>query len=458
MATARTRLQSARAQLGGGTLAFVVLSQAANVANYASTLVFSRVLEPTGFGELTSLLALALVLAVPLGAGQVVVAERIATAHAAGDQERVWFLARHALGHVATLGTIAGVLYLVATPVTLKVLDIREPGPVIALAPYLVLAFIQTVASGVLQGIERFAALGWLVFAAAAARLAFGIPWAAAGGGAGGAIGGQALGLLLVLVVVGARHRELWAPRGTSAAKLGLKRRLDTRGLAAGGAFIGFALLSNIVLVFGRWVLDRHESGNYAPLSTISKLVIFLPAAVAQLMVPRAVRARASSMEETAQILRQASLIAVAAAACVAVPAALAPRLVVRSMFGSQYNGAVRGVLPIVIAGSALAILFVVCTYSVAIRDRQWLWLLVGGVGLQITLIATLGSTPVNVAWIQATVVVLVLVGNELLFHSLRPSFAGITAKRRRRRGEVEAAGPPRQHTGATARGSTGDA
>jgi O-antigen/teichoic acid export membrane protein len=398
----------------------VVLSTLANGVNYASSLVFSRVLEPVGFGELTSLLALSLVLAVPLGAAQTIVAERVAVARAAGDDTRVGWLIRHALGHVAMLGAIVGVLYVVSIPLVVSVLDIRQPGPVIALAPLVVLSFINPVTFGVLQGLERFVALGVVMFAVAGSRLLFGVPWALAGGGPGGAIAGQALGLLTVhLLTLWSLHRLLIA-RGTGAASSGLRRRLDVTALSASGAFVSFAILANLDLLLARLYLDGESAGIYAAIATVAKVVIFLPSAVALIMVPIAARAHARQGDSSRILKTSAGIVALAATAC-AVPAALAPELVVDVMFGAGYDAAKPGVLPAVLAGAGLAMLNLICIYTVAIRDRRWLWLLVGGVALQVAGIASFHDSPQQIAWVQVGVAGAVLLSNELLFHSLVP-------------------------------------
>lgn len=398
-------------------MTLVVLSQVANVLNYGSNLAFSRILEPAGFGELTALLAFALVLAVPLGAAQTVVAERIAVAHAAGDEDRVRYLVRHALGHVAALAAVVGVLYVAAIPLTQDVLGIRHPGPVIALAPFVVANFFQVVALGALQGTERFAAFGWIVFAGAASRLALGVPWALSGGGAGGAIAGQALGLVVVLAVVAWSARHWLLRRGTGAATGGLKRRPNLAAVAATGAYVGFAVLANLDLVLARVWLDSTEAGLYAALSTIAKVAIFLPAALAMLMVPSAAKARLEGAG--GEVLRRTARLAALAAALVVIPAVLAPGVMLNLMFGGDYAGARSGVLPSAIAGAALALLYVVCTYSVTVRDSRWMILLAGGVGLQATLIALFHDTPEQVARMQAVACGVVLLANELMFHSL---------------------------------------
>jgi O-antigen/teichoic acid export membrane protein len=398
-------------------MAMVALVQVANVLNYASNLAFSRILEPAGFGELTALLAFALVLAVPLGAAQTVVAERIAVAHAAGDEDRVRYLVRHALGHVATLGAVVGVLYVAAIPLTQEVLGIRQPGPLIALAPFVVANFVQTVALGALQGTERFAAFGWVVFAGAASRLAFGIPWALGGGGAGGAIAGQAVGLIAVLAVVGWSSRRWLLRRGTGAATRGLRRRPDVEALAATGAYVGFAVLANLDLVLARIWLDSTDAGLYAALSTVAKVVIFLPTALAMIMVPSAARARAAGQDRV--VLRRTARLVALSAALVVIPSVLAPGLVLDVMFGGDYAAARSGVLQSALAGAALSLLYVVCTYSVTVRDSRWMALLVGGVGLQALLIALFHESPAQVAAMQAIACGAVLLANELVFHSL---------------------------------------
>jgi O-antigen/teichoic acid export membrane protein len=406
--------------VSGGMAAMVVLYTAANVVNYSSSFVFSRILEPVGFGELTSLLALSLVLAVPTGAAQTVVAERVAVANAAGDLDRVRYLIRLGLGHVAAIAAVVGLVYVACIPLVIEVLGIRQPGPAIALAPLVVLTFIGPITVGVLQGLERFAALGFVIFGIAVSRLAFGVPWALGGGGAGGAIAGQALGIFVVTACVGIYYRNLLIGRGTGAATRGIRRRIDLHGLSASGAFVAFALISNLDLILARVYLDGEQAGIYAALSTVAKVVIFLPTAVAMIMVPSAARAHAAT-GTSARVLRMSAALVAASGLLVALPSAIAPGLIVELMFGPDYDAATSGVLPATLAGAGLAMLNLLCIYSVAIRDRRWMFLLVGGVGLQVAAISLFHGSPTQIAWAQAVIALAVLVANELLFHALLP-------------------------------------
>lgn len=411
------------ARMRRGTTVMVALTTLASATNYASTLVFSRLLSPEGFGDLTALLALSVVIAVPTGAAQTVMAERVAVYAAEGQIERLRYLVRHATAHVATISLLAGAAYTFCIPLVDRALDLQAVGAAIALAPLIVVSFLIPVALGILQGLDRFVAFGLMTLIVPVSRIAFGAPWAASGGGAGGALGGQAVGTVLALGGAAWLLRAHLIGRGTGAATAGIRRKPDVRAVSAVGAFIGFALLSNLDVVLAKLFLPSADVGLYAALTTVGKVILFLPAAVAVVMVPNAARAR-HSREASGRVLRIAAMLVAVTTLLAAIPAVLAPDLVIRAMFGAEYLGAKNGVLPIVSAGAGLSLLYLLVVYSVAIQDRRWVVLLGFGVGLQILGIVLFHSSPTQIATVQAAVVFTVLVVNEIAFHPLLRSRA----------------------------------
>ncbi len=411
----------------------VVLTLLASITNYASNIIFSRLLSTAAYGDLTALTAFIVIAAVPTGAAQTVVAERIAVFQAQGERDRVRYLIRHASAHIATIALVLGLIYTACIPLVKTVLGLQTVGPAIALAPLLVLAFFIPVAYGVLQGMERFVALGVLLLASASSRIVFGVPWTLlAGGGAGGPLIGQAFGNALALVGTAWLIRRYLIGRGTGAATSGIRRRPNQRTLIAGGAFIAFALISNLDVLLAKILLSPHAAGEYAALATIEKIVIFLPGAIAVVMVPSAAKARLTE-GSAARVLRVAALLVVITTMLIAVPAAIAPHLVLETMFGQKYVGAAGGVKAIVCAGAGLALLYLLVVYTVAIQDRRWVWLLAGGVLLQVASISAFHSSPTEIATVQASVIALVLVINELIFHPvLRAERLFVSLARRR--------------------------
>lgn len=407
-----------RVRITRGVLLLSTLTMAASAVNYGSNLAFARVLTPASYGDLTSLLALFMVVVVPFTAGQTRIATRVAAFAAEGRHDRVRWAVRRALAHLTVIAVVATLLYCAAIPLVTSALHLQAIGPAIALAALVFVGFLFPTLQGVLQGLERWAAFGLVGLAVAVSRLAFGIPWAATGGGAGGAIGGQALGMLVCLGGV------LWLLRdqlrgGTRGdARAGVRHRPQAAGVAAGAAFVFFAVIANCDVVLAKIFLSPAGAGQYAALATIGKLVFFLPAAVSVIVVPSASRA-GSSRRERRRVLRTAALMVAGVSLLAIVPAALAPELLIRVMFGARYLPSAAGVLPIVLAGGGLALLYLLVTFTVAIEDVRWMWLLALGVGLQVLLIGLLHGSATQVAVAQAIVVSVLLALNEARFHSL---------------------------------------
>ncbi|MBI4897481.1 MAG: hypothetical protein HY827_03840 [Actinobacteria bacterium] len=398
--------------------AMVVLTFAASVVNYLSSVVFGRMLTPASYGDYTALLALVVVVAVPTAAAQTVVAERLAVHRSRSDVDAIRYLIRHALAHVGLYSVVLGLAYCASIPLVVSALDLQAIGPALALAPLIAVTFFVPVVYGALQGLEKFVALGAVVLGVALSRIAFGVPWTLAGGGAGGPIAGQAIGSFLAIAVMLFIARKYLLGRGTGAATSGLRRRIGGRSMAASGAFIAFALLSNLDVLLAKMFLPPDEAGSYAALATIGKIVLFLPGAVSIVMVPYVARSRDSTGSAT-NVLRVSAVAVAAGSALVAIPTAIEPSLVLRLMFGNRYLDAASGVLPIVLASASLALLYLLVVYTVTIQDHNWVYLLLAGVGLQALAIGFFHGSAIDVAVAQASVMIVILVINELVFHPI---------------------------------------
>jgi O-antigen/teichoic acid export membrane protein len=166
--------------------------------------------------------------------------------------------------------------------------------------------------------------------------------------------------------------------------------------------------------------MSPTEAGRYAALATIGKIVTYLPAAVAVVVVPSAA-AISHSPERRARVLQGAARLVGMISLLAMVPAALAPHLLVRVMFGHGYASIATGIIPIIVAGGGLAMLYLLVTFSVVIDDRRWGLLLVLGVTLQATGIGLFHASVTQVATVQAVTVLVLLVINEIRLHALIP-------------------------------------
>ena len=331
LSAANRRIRAPRARLAGGVIALSTLSIAASAVNYGSNLAFARALTPASYGDLTSLLAMSVVLAVPFAAVQTRLAGRIAARVSAGA--RVGGLVRGAVKRLTVISLAATVSYCVAIPLVADLLHLQAIGPALALTALLFVSFMFPALQGTLQGLERWVAFGFVGLGVALSRLAIGLPWALSGGGAGGAIGGQAIGMSLCLAwlmwvlrgsieaLIGPARGRLRAGARTRLQRLGrrLQRRrssqmsrrprcpssasvpLDRAG--RGRRVVLYAVIANRRRRPGEDLrLDLAEAGQYAALATIGRRSCFSGGG-AVIVVPRTTRAGISGPER-ARVLR----------------------------------------------------------------------------------------------------------------------------------------------------------
>ena len=56
--------------------------------------------------------------------------------------DRVRYLIRHAIAHVAIIAVVVGFVYTLSIPMVVELLDLQSAGPAIALAPLVVVGFM----------------------------------------------------------------------------------------------------------------------------------------------------------------------------------------------------------------------------------------------------------------------------------------------------------------------------
>ena len=139
-----------------------------NGSNYVFHVAVSRLLGPASYGSLASLLAVVLVLSVPFGVLQTVLAQRTAALVATGRADEVPRLAAGALKGLTPVAWLLGAAVALAAPALALFLHLGVVSALL-LAPYVVVSILGSVPLGVLQGQLRFGAIGALLVGGVAA-------------------------------------------------------------------------------------------------------------------------------------------------------------------------------------------------------------------------------------------------------------------------------------------------
>ncbi len=159
-----------------------------NGSNYLFHIAVSRQLGPSEYGALAALLAVAMVLSVPFGVVQTVVAQRTASLRPVGRGSEAGSIAAETMKALVPVAALAAlVMLVVGTPVLALFLHVDALSASL-FAPYIFISLLASVPLGSLQGAMRFPALAGASLAGVAIRLGAGIGLVAAGFGVPGAM------------------------------------------------------------------------------------------------------------------------------------------------------------------------------------------------------------------------------------------------------------------------------
>lgn len=305
--TKLTRASSSGAVLG-------ITMALANALSYAFVLILSRAFGPADFGAYSVLSSYGIVLSVPAGAFQVIVARHVAAKDSGVSGVRLSLLIGSALAGVS-----------IAASVFLRgVFSLESAWSVVWLALTLVPMTMTGAFQGILLGKNRLVALSGLYISTAVGRLAAGVVAAVFG------LNVTEVFALLFFVAVVVALQGAWSCRENLADDPQSNLWNDlVRATTALGAFIA---LTNVDVILARVFLSEVESGGYALAATFGRAVGWGTQFIALLMVPRM-----QAVGRSKTLMKAHALIVVLGGACV-VAIAIAPSWWMRLVGGQAYE------------------------------------------------------------------------------------------------------------------------
>jgi O-antigen/teichoic acid export membrane protein len=252
---------------------------------------------------------------------QAVVARRLAVEEPSRRSVMAGALARGGL----LLSVLVGAVAMAATPAIDHWLHLDSPAPALLLAFAMVPLTAFGVIQGVLQGTERFTALGVIYVVAALGKVGGGLLGVTLERSSTGAMFGLCLGSL---VAAGASWLWLRPPVSRSG-----RNGLAGETAHATHAFLALFVLTNVDVLFARHYLDPREAGLYAAGAVIAKGAFWLPQFVPVLAFPRMADA-----SRHGSVLWRSFAVVAAAGIAVTMVCLFFGDLVVSAVGGSRYE------------------------------------------------------------------------------------------------------------------------
>lgn len=351
------------------TAGIAVAMAVMNIGTYAFQMVAARLLGPSQYGAVASMMALLMVLSVVQLGIQATAARRISAEP--GD---VAAIERTVLLTTWRAALVLGLVALAAAPLVAHVLRLDGLLPAVLLALCVVPATAMGGQAGVLQGERRWLPLSVIY-------VAVGVPRVLLGGVFLTVSATETSAMLAVLlaswapVVVGTwalRHRP-----GGEIEHHGVAVRRDVlkETLGSSVALLAFIALSNLDVVVARSVLDEHDAGLYAGGLIVTKAVLFLPQFAVVILFP----SMSTDGESRAAVLKGLAFLTGLGAACAAATYLLSGLALV-FIGGDDYAGVQDRLWLFAVLGGLLSVLQLLVYAGLAKRGRTTKYLIAAGV------------------------------------------------------------------------------
>lgn len=420
------RLRTSKGQIGLGrlTLRLETLRQGswmlaatliAGGLNYLANAAVGRLLGPADYSIYASMLSLTLVLGAVTAIIQTVTTNYVAQLRATGRMEDVGALLSYLLRRLLPWGVFGvALVWLLGHPLA-DLLHLPSPAPVWVMGTVMLPIVALPVLQGGVRGLERYGAFGSTLIGMALLRLGIGVGLILIGWGAVGAVaslplsnlGACALGLVWLVDVFRSRNRE-FKPDRSNILSYAMYVAI---GLAA------YTVLTNIDVVIVKGNFMPEEAGLYSAVATTGKIALYLPAAVATLLLPK-VAIRNANGERTALLLYKSLAVVGGLCSAVALVFFLFASPVVQLLFGARYLSQARLLGPYGLAMTLYALCNIWLAYYLALQERRYSYLLLGVVIVQAALLSSSSGLPEVVAVLVGGGVVLNLLGGWLLLQS----------------------------------------
>lgn len=390
---------------------------ALNIGNYVFHLIAARSLGPARYGDLATLIAISGLIALPLGGVQFWAARYVAHYTAVGDDDAVHWFVRRAMTYTAAGGVVATIALLAVSWPLKDALGIASIAAVALTALTAFPAATSPITWGLAQGLQRFTLIAVTYASGAVARVALTVLTFGIGLKVGGAMLATLASMLVALAV------PMWvlrhwlrpaAPSGRRVTRLEAGRSLTPVLLG----LLAMAVLTSVDVVVAKTALTEHEAGIYGSASLVGRVILYLPAAIITVLLPR-VAARAADRVGTTDILRRSVLVTLAFCALSTVVYAAAGGPIVQVAFGSDYADAAGLLWLFGIAMSGYALLNVLLVYHLGHDRSTFAWLLVSGAAAQIVVFLAVHESPRQLVVVDIAVAAVLLAGHELLTRGL---------------------------------------
>jgi len=397
-----------RSKLIIGSFILTIGTLVGGAGNYLYHLLMGRMLGPTDYGILVSLISLSYLLSIPVGAISLVIVKFVSTFKGKKEIGAISTLFKISTKKVLPFSFLVLLIFLILTPLITSFLHLPSSLPFIIVLGVFFIGVFSTINRAVLQGLLRFDYISLSGVLEVVLKLIVAVLFVIYGFKVNGAL----FGFLIAGVFA---YFFTFYPLRFLLKKNQRELNLNGKEMFNFALPVFFSTLAFTSLYTSDMVLVRHffpdqQAGLYAALSTLGKIIYFLAGPVIVVMFPMISERHASGEKYKNLFLASIGLVVII---CFLGTTAyfLFPSLIIRILFGSQYSSAIPylGLFGIFLSFYSLSFLFI--NFYLSIKKTKVVILPIIAAASQIIFIWFFHQTLWQVVWISIIITALLLVG-----------------------------------------------
>ena len=378
----------------------IVGSLIASVFSYLFNMLMGRFLGLNQYGELTALMSLLVIVSVGGGAVLTIVMRYSGELYARGLYRSLRRLIATFNKFVIAMASVIFLLGVFFSSPIANFLKIGHPMYVIVMFAGLFFGFLIVVNRGALQGSQRFVPLSISSIIESFLKLMLGLFFVFVGLKLLGAIFAIILGtaityLYTVLPISKLTHIPDNHPENEDFRFD--KKEMIKFSLPTTIAAVVLAVSINLDILLVKHYFPSDIAGQYAAISTISKIGLYLLSPIISVMFPM-ISEKITKGEKHFKILIGATLLTAAGSALMIGAYLVAPGLIVKILYGDKYLAAAFLLAPLGIYVMFYSLINLFANYFIAIKDFVFVSLYVVVIVIQIVMINLAHNSLLDVA------------------------------------------------------------
>lgn len=382
------------------TMILFTVTVIGGASNYLYQVFMLKSLTVENYAELAAVLSLFYIVTMPAQTVATMLTRYSSKFIAEGRQEQISWLLRRSLWIALAISLVMVAVLYCTMPWLVSFLALTSDLPLLIMLTGLVISMMTQVGFGLGQGLQRFNLISLHTLAWPIGKLLFGIVLVIAGFGVAGAMGGVMVGMTFGMMILLIGIRDHLSKPGSPIT------REDSHSIMVYLipvliAVMCYGILTNIDIFLANHYLDKSQAGLYSTVSTLGKIILFLPGAIGTVMFPKITHAH-TTKEDTVRIMRRSIFWNIVLSGLAALAFLILPDIILgllTSVPVSDYSitRPALQVLGISMVFFGLTSLFM--NYGLATNRHQYIAVILTFTLFEVVLVMLFHSSPVEIAY-----------------------------------------------------------